>query len=123
MDALYTRFLAPAVPAALFAVGGYFLIRLRFFFCLHPRRALRKMYGGKQPRQAFTAVCLALGGTMGVGNITGVALALLAGGAGAIFWMLVAAFFAMAVKDAEVVLAMDTRERRADGTFRGGAPY
>lgn len=123
MDALYTRFLAPAIPAALFAVGGYFLIRLRFFFCLHPRRALRKMYGGKQPRQAFTAVCLALGGTMGVGNITGVALALLVGGAGAVFWMLVAAFFAMAVKYAEVVLAMDTRERRADGTFRGGAPY
>lgn len=123
MEALYTHFLAPAVPAALFSVGGYFLIRLRFFFCLHPRRVLKKLYGGKQPRQAFTAVCLALGGTMGVGNITGVALALLVGGAGAIFWMLVAAFFAMAVKYAEVALAMDTRERRADGTYRGGAPY
>lgn len=123
MQFLYDRFLAPAVPAALFAVGGYFLIRLRFFFCLHPCRALRKMYGGKQPRQAFTAVCLALGGTMGVGNITGVALAILVGGAGAVFWMLVAAFFAMAVKYAEVALAMDTRERGADGTYRGGAPY
>lgn len=123
MEFLYNRILAPAVPAALFAVGGYFLVRLRFFFCLHPFRSLRTLYGGKQPWQAFTAVCLALGGTMGVGNITGVALAILVGGAGAVFWMLVAAFFAMAVKYAEVALAMDTRERGTDGAYRGGAPY
>lgn len=123
MEILYTWFLAPAVPAALFSVGGYYLIRLRFFFCLHPRRVFGKLYGGKKPRQAFTAVCLALGGTMGVGNITGVAIALLIGGAGAVFWMLIAAFFAMAVKYAEVALAMDTRVRAADGTYHGGAPY
>ena len=123
MERLYDRFLAPAVPVALFAVGGYFLLRLRAFFCLHPRRSLKALYGGRRPWQAFTAACLALGGTMGVGNITGVALAILVGGAGAVFWMLVAAFFAMAVKYAEVALAMDTRERRADGTYRGGAPY
>ena len=43
MEFLYNRILAPAVPAALFAVGGYFLVRLRFFFCLHPFRSLRTL--------------------------------------------------------------------------------
>lgn len=123
MEFFYERILGPIVPMALFITGLYLLVRLRFFFCLHPRRVGRVLLGGQSPRRAIAAVCLALGGTMGVGNITGVALALLVGGAGSVFWMLVCAFFAMAVKYAEVVLAMATRRRGADGRYYGGAPY
>lgn len=123
MNLFYECFLGPIVPLALFAAGLYLLIRLRFFFCLHPRRVGHVLFGGQSSHRATAAVCLALGGTMGVGNITGVALALLVGGAGAVFWMLVSAFFAMAVKYAEVVLAMATRRREANGRYYGGAPY
>ena len=122
-ESLYRVFLGPAVLAALFCVGGYFCVRLHLFWVIHPRRSLAAMRGTRSPREVFRAVCLALGGTMGVGNIAGVALALLTGGAGAVFWMLLAAFFSMAVKYAEVVLAMDTRVETPDGSFRGGAPY
>ncbi len=123
IEYLQRVFVAPAVLAALLLCGGYFCIRLRLFWIRHPVRACRRMTSGKSPLSAFRAVCLALAGTLGVGNITGVALALICGGAGAIFWMLVSAFFAMAVKYAEVVLAMDTRRRGEKGDWQGGAPY
>jgi AGCS family alanine or glycine:cation symporter len=119
---LHRVFVGPAVLIALLLCGGYFCVRLRLFWLLHPRRTMRRMFGGGRARGAFRAVCLALAGTLGVGNITGVALALLTGGAGAIFWMLLSAFFAMAVKYAEVVLAMDSRVKR-DGAYVGGAPF
>lgn len=122
-ESLYRACLGPAVLAALFCVGGYFCVRLRLFWVFHPRRSLAAMRGTRSAHEVFRAVCLALGGTMGVGNIAGVALALLTGGAGAVFWMLLAAFFSMAVKYAEVILAMDTRVETPDGSFRGGAPY
>ncbi len=65
---------------------------------------------------------LSLGGTVGVGNIAGVAVALTIGGAGAVFWMWIGAFFSMALKYAEITLGMLTRRR--DGTaVRGGAAY
>ncbi|MGN1206735.1 MAG: alanine/glycine:cation symporter family protein [Eubacteriales bacterium] len=123
MDTIYRVFLGPAVLAGLFSVGGYFSVRLKCFWWLHPKKCLREMRGEHSAASIFPAVTLALGGTMGVGNIAGVALACLTGGAGAIFWMVVSALFAMAVKYAEVVLAMDTRVQNADGTYTGGAPY
>ncbi len=65
---------------------------------------------------------LSLGGTVGVGNISGVAVALLLGGAGAVFWMWVGAFVSMALKYAEITLGMLTRRRTEQG-YIGGAPY
>lgn len=74
-------------------------------------------------KSSFQAVCTALAGTVGTGNIAGVAGAIALGGPGAVFWMWVSAFFGMAVKYAEVVLAMRYRRRQPDGTWSGGAMY
>ncbi len=62
----------------------------------------------------FEALCTSLGGTLGVGNLAGVASALTLGGPGAIFWMLVAAFLGMATKYSELVLAVKYREHRPE---------
>ncbi len=121
-DRLYAVVLGPAVILSLMVVGGYFCLRLRLSWLFHPRRAFQLMCGEKGIGGSFRAVTMALAGTLGVGNIAGVALALLLGGAGSIFWMLVSAFFAMAVKYAEVLLAMHTRRKTAEG-IRGGAMY
>jgi len=76
--------------------------------------------GGISP---FQAVSTALAGTMGVGNIAGVATALTLGGAGAIFWMWVSSFFGMMTKYAEIVLAVRYRERSEGGGWHGGPMY
>ena len=71
---------------------------------------------------SFQALATALAGTVGTGNIVGVSLAILLGGAGAIFWMWLAALLGMATKFAEVSLAVAYREER-DGRFVGGPMY
>lgn len=73
-------------------------------------------------RSSFQAVCTALAGTVGTGNIAGVAGAISLGGPGAVFWMWMAAFFGMATKYVEVVLAMQYRQEK-DGEFIGGPMY
>ncbi len=70
---------------------------------------------------SFQALCTALGGTVGVGNVVGVATAIAAGGPGAIFWMWIAAFFGMITKYAEIVLGIYYRKRATDGEWLGGA--
>lgn len=69
----------------------------------------------------FQAICTALGGTVGVGNVVGVTTAIAAGGPGAIFWMWVAAFFGMMTKYAEIVLGIFYRKKTDDGEWLGGA--
>ncbi len=69
------------------------------------------------------AMATALAGTIGAGNIVGVATAIKFGGPGAIFWIWVAAIFSMTTKFAEVVLAVATRDRNEDGEFSGGPMY
>ncbi len=116
------------MPALLIGAGIYFSIRLRFFWILHPVRTCRTLReaaetGGTPPFAALTA---ALAGTLGVGNIPGVATAIRAGGPGAVFWMLLGAFAAMGVKYAEVYLAVRWRRTRTEnGELRhyGGAMY
>lgn len=71
----------------------------------------------------FQAMSTALAGTVGTGNIAGVALAVITGGAGAIFWMWLSAFFGMCTKYAEITLAVYFRRRLPDGSYRGGAMY
>ena len=72
---------------------------------------------------AFQAVATALAATVGTGNIAGVALAIAIGGPGAIFWMWLSAFFGMATKFSEVVLAIVYREKNKDGSISGGPMY
>ena len=113
------------VPFLLVFCGGFFLIYLRGQPMLCPGRMLKSMTsrqgsGGVSP---FRAVTLALAGTLGVGNIVGVANALWIGGAGALFWMWVSALVAMILKYAEIVLAVRHRRQAAGGGFFGGAIY
>lgn len=71
----------------------------------------------------FSALTTALSGTIGLGNIAGVAIAIATGGPGAAFWMFVIGFFAMTLKCTEVTLGLKMREVDDDGYVRGGPMY
>jgi len=71
----------------------------------------------------FQALCTALAATVGTGNIAGVAAAICFGGAGAVFWMWVAAFFGMMTSFSEKTLGLYFRRRNKDGEWSGGAMY
>ncbi len=71
----------------------------------------------------FQALCTALAATIGVGNIAGVAAAIVTGGPGAVFWMWVAAFFGMMTNYSENVLGIYFRRKNKDGEWSGGAMY
>lgn len=112
------------LPVLLILVGIYFAVKLRFFYVLHPIRTFNCLLeagdgSGVSPFRALTA---ALAGTLGVGNMAGVATAIYAGGAGAVFWMWFSAFCAMSIKYVEVYLAVETR-KNVGGRLRGGAMY
>ena len=118
-------FLGVLTPPALMGCGVWFLLYLRGGPLAHSRaiwRALtrRERSGGISP---FRALTLALAGTLGVGNIVGVASAIAMGGAGAILWMWVSAAVAMILKYAEIVLAVRHRRVDASGIPYGGAMY
>ncbi len=114
-----------AVPFFLFGTGLYYVLRLRGFFLLHPIRCTRLLFAGGRADgiSPFKALTVALAGTLGVGNIVGVASALYLGGPGAVFWMLVSALVAMVLKYAEITLALRHRRVTPDGQSYGGAPY
>lgn len=95
------------LPLLLVIAGSYFLIKLRFFFLLHPIRTARRALRAIKDKRAARSFFLALAGTLGVGNVFGVALGLLIGGAGSLFWLLISMFFAMVLKYAEVVITGD----------------
>ncbi len=78
---------------------------------------------GEGEVSSFAALCTALSATIGTGNIVGVATAVCAGGPGALFWMIVAAFFGMATKYAEGLLAIKYRVVSEDGHSLGGPFY
>ncbi len=107
----------PLLPVFLICSGLFLSFRLSFFPFRHPLRCLRGMLPGKE-KGTLRPTLLALAGTLGVGNITGVAAATAAGGPGALFWMWISAFAASFVKYAEVVLALKYRRREG-----AGAPY
>ncbi|MBR2013356.1 MAG: alanine:cation symporter family protein [Clostridia bacterium] len=71
----------------------------------------------------FQALCTALAATVGTGNIAGVAAAISIGGAGAVFWMWLAAFFGMMTNYAENVLGIYFRRKNENGEWSGGAMY
>lgn len=89
--------------------------------------ALRYMFtdeaGGQGEVSSFAALCTALSATIGTGNIVGVATAIAAGGPGALLWMEVAAFFGMATKYAEGLLAVKYRVTDSRGHILGGPFY
>ncbi len=74
-------------------------------------------------KSGFNEMCLALGGTIGVGNIAGVSAAIVSGGPGAVFWMIISGFFGMVIKYTEVALAVKFRSYSPDGESIGGPMY
>lgn len=105
--------LGPLLPIMLASAGIFLLIKLSLKPFIRPSKILR-VFRSKDSKASFRSVCLALSGTLGVGNIAGVASAIGTGGAGAIFWMWIFAVMAMVIKYAEVVLAMRYK-RHGDG--------
>lgn len=112
--------------------GLLFSVRLRFFSVTHSRMWLRQTVGslfcrkkgqGGSGLSPFQALTTALAGSIGTGNIVGVATALTLGGPGAIFWMWVSALLGMMTIFAETVLGMKYRRRDGAGRWLGGAMY
>ena len=117
------------IPLIVFilAVGIMLTIRLGLLQIIHLPKALKYMFknenDGVGEVSSFGALCTALSATIGTGNIVGVATAVCAGGPGALFWMVIAAFFGMATKYAEGVLAIKYREIDETGHALGGPFY
>lgn len=121
----------PVLCVMIFASGGYFAALLRLYPFRRPCRLARVFFpagrGLRDNLSSLKAMTLALAGTLGVGNIVGVASALVEGGRGALFWMWVSALFAAVVKYAEIVAAVRTRRCETipgEGrVYHGGAMY
>lgn len=109
------------------ATGIYLSVRLKGLQIRKLPTALKYMVmneeDGHGEVSSFAALCTALSATIGTGNIVGVATAIVAGGPGALFWMWIAAFFGMATKYAEGVLAIKYRVIDEKGHVLGGPFY
>ncbi len=117
----------PTLIGAILVTGILLTCILRFAHLFNLRRAFRYTFvtesTGHGEVTSFGALCTALSATIGTGNIVGVATAIGTGGPGALFWMEVAAFFGMATKYAEGLLAVRYREIAPDGRVLGGPFY
>lgn len=113
----------------LLGTGFFFTFYLRFPQLRFFRHALRVVSGKYDEKHHvgdashFQALSTALSGTIGTGNIAGVALAIHLGGPSALFWMLMTAFAGMTTKLVEVTLSHKYREQTEDGTISGGPMY
>ncbi|MFW5761547.1 MAG: alanine:cation symporter family protein, partial [Cyclobacteriaceae bacterium] len=113
----------------LLGTGLFFTLYLnfpQFRYFRHALSIVRGKYdkeGDEGDTSHFQALATALSGTVGTGNIAGVAFALHLGGPAALFWMLVTAFFGMTTKFVEVTLSHKYREKTEDGTMAGGPMY
>ncbi|WP_370390566.1 alanine/glycine:cation symporter family protein [uncultured Winogradskyella sp.] len=116
-------------PYVLLGTGLFFTIYLKFPQIRYFRFALRVVRGkyDKEGNEGdtnhFQALTTALSGTVGTGNIAGVALAIHIGGPAAVFWMLMTAAVGMCTKFVEVTLSHKYREKAEDGSMAGGPMY
>lgn len=107
------------LPIIITALGGFLLVKLGFFPFRHPIKTARLCFGGME-REGVRNLALALAGTLGVGNIFGVAISIAVGGAGSVFWLFLSGIFAAVIKYAEVLLCVDAAE---GGEGQGGMMY
>lgn len=126
------RFLTgPVMVWSVIIIGVILTCKTRFIQATKLPLAIKQTFtslfskGGKNAVgiTPFQAVTTALSGTIGTGNIVGVATAISIGGAGALFWMWVSAFFGMATKYSEIVLAIKFRKKVDETTYIGGPMY
>lgn len=121
------------IPAMICIIGTGLLLTFRtgFLQITSFKTAMKSTIGkvfdrkkaGDGAMSPFQAVCTALAGTVGTGNIAGVAGAVAIGGPGAVFWMWCSAFLGMCTKFAEVTLAIHYREKNEKGEYIGGPMY
>ena len=114
----------------LLGTGIYFTLRLGFLQFRKLPLAFHYIFHGDSEENdengdvsGFQALCTALSSTIGTGNIVGVATAIAAGGPGALFWMWVSAFFGIATKYSECLLAHKYRVKDENGQIAGGPMY
>ncbi|PWJ43882.1 alanine/glycine:cation symporter family protein [Sediminitomix flava] len=113
----------------LLGTGLFFTLYLKFpqfRFFRHAFRIVRGKYdkdGDEGDTSHFQALTTALSGTVGTGNIAGVALAIHVGGPAALFWMIITAVLGMTTKFVEVTLSHKYREKAEDGSIAGGPMY
>lgn len=113
----------PPLLLLLVGTGIYLTIRLGLLQLVRLPKAFQLIFTkdkGHGDVSSFAALCTALAATVGTGNIIGVATAIKVGGPGALFWMWMAAFFGMATKYAEGLLAIKYRTKDANGAVAGG---
>lgn len=123
--------LGPPFLILLVGTGIYLTFKLKLIQIFKLPLALRYIFKKEEDENgelvgdvsSFGALCTALSATIGTGNIVGVAAAIKTGGPGALFWMLFAAFFGMATKYAEGLLAIKYRETDDNGEMSGGPMY
>ncbi|MGN0941858.1 MAG: alanine/glycine:cation symporter family protein, partial [Selenomonadaceae bacterium] len=117
----------PPLITLLVGTGIYLTIRLGLIQVFRLPLALSLIFRAKNKGEgdvsSFKALCVALAATVGTGNIVGVATAVKVGGPGAIFWMWVSAFFGMATKYAEGLLAVKYRSKDEKGEVAGGPMF
>lgn len=117
----------PPLLILLVGTGILFTFKLGFLQITKLPKALKLIFfaenNGNGDISSFGALCTALAATVGTGNIVGVATAIKAGGPGSLFWMWLAAFFGMATKYAEGVLAIKYRTKDKNGQISGGPMY
>nr|WP_222843511.1 alanine/glycine:cation symporter family protein [Roseivirga misakiensis] len=119
------------IPLLILVMGGglFFMIYSKFTPFLYFRHAINVLRGkydedDKEGQIShYEALSTAIASTVGMGNISGVAVAITAGGPGAIFWMWVSAFFGIATKYFTCTLAVMYRGKDSDGEVRGGPMY
>lgn len=117
----------PPLLILLVGTGIYFTVRLGLIQIVRLPKALKLIFkaenNGSGDISSFGALCTALAATIGTGNIVGVATAIKAGGPGALFWMWLAAFFGMATKYSEGLLAIKFRTKDDNNQVSGGPMY
>ena len=117
----------PPLLVLLVGTGILLTFRLKLLQVFKLPQALGLIFSAKNDGSgdvnSFKALCTALAATVGTGNIVGVATAIKAGGPGALFWMWIAAFFGMATKYSECLLAVKYRTVDANGNISGGPMY
>ena len=117
----------PLLLVLLVGTGILLTFRLKLLQVFKLPQALGLIFSAKNDGSgdvnSFKALCTALAATVGTGNIVGVATAIKAGGPGALFWMWMAAFFGMATKYSECLLAVKYRTVDANGNISGGPMY
>ncbi len=127
LNAIDSFMWGPPLITLLVGTGIYLTLRLKLLQVVRLPKALSLIFKAKNHGEgdvsSFKALCVALAATVGTGNIVGVATAVKIGGPGAIFWMWMAAFFGMATKYAEGLLAVKYRSTDAKGNIAGGPMY